>query len=126
MIAAHWALHAYVAGSLIFLSFGLSFQPKRLLAARPDAFEYLNTADQQLAERVMQETLETRGSGDLRLWRNDLTGNSGGFMALRTFKIKTGHFCRDYRETTIADSKLASRELTACRNRDGVWTMIEK
>ena len=126
MIAAHLARHACVMASLMVLGLGLSLHPNRLLASRSSVFERLNPADRQLAELVMQETLESRRSGDLRLWRNDVTGSSGAFMPLRTFKIKTGHFCRDYRETAVADSKMASRDLTACRNRDGVWTMIEK
>ena len=126
MIAARRALHACVVGLLFLLGLDLSLQSNRLLAARPDVFERLNATDRQHAERVMQETLESRRSGDLRLWRNDRSGNSGAFMPLRTYKIKTGHFCRDYRETAIADREMASRNLTACRNRDGVWTTIGK
>ena len=126
MIAGHRSLHACVAGSLVLLGLVSSLQPNRLLAARSDVFQSLHATDVQLAEFAMQETLESHRSGDPRHWRNDLTGNSGAFMPLRTFKIKTGHFCRDYRETAVADSKMASRDLTACRNRDGVWTMIEK
>jgi len=126
MIAAHRGLPAGVAGALVILSLVLSLQPIRLLAARHDVFERLDTGDLQLAAGTMQETLEHSSSGDLRLWRNDLTGNSGAFMPLRTFKIKTGHFCRDYRETALANRKMASRELTGCRNQNGVWTTIGK
>ena len=126
MTAARRALHVCVVGSLIVLGLGLSLHPNRLLASYHGVFDHLDAADRQLAENALQETLENRRSGDLRLWRNDSTGNSGAFMPLRTFKIKTGHFCRDYRETAIANSRMASRDLTACRNLDGMWTMTGK
>ncbi len=127
MTPARRAFRANVAGSLIALGLiGSSLQATRLLAARHDVFEGLNTADRQLAENTKQETLESRRSGDLGHWRNDLSGNSGTFMPLRTFKIKTGHFCRGYRESAIAGNEMASRDLTACRDLDGVWMTIGK
>ncbi len=122
MSAAHRARHVWVAGSLVVLGLGLSLQPTRLLAAPHGVFERLNAADRRLAEHAMQETLESRRSGELRIWHNHLTGSSGSIIPLRTFKVETGHYCRDYRETAIAKRKMASRNLTACRNQDGVWT----
>ncbi len=126
MIATHRARHACAVGSLVILGLGLSLLPNRLLASQHGVFDRQNAADRQLAARVMQETLESGRSGNPRFWRNDLSEGSGSFMPLRTYKIKTGHFCRDYRETAIADRRMASRDLTACRTQDGVWTTVGK
>ncbi len=111
--------------SLLIVALGLSLQPDWVLAAQHGVFGRIKDGDRQYAERALRETLESRSSGDPGFWRNESSGNSGAFTALRTFKIKTGNFCRDYRETAVVAQKMASRELTACRTTGGMWITIE-
>lgn len=111
---------------LAFLGLGLLALPDRLAVAAQSIYDRLNGGDLALARSVLQETLETQRSEEIRLWRNDATGNSGSVMPLRTFKIKTGHFCRDYRETVLAGRTMASRTGTACRSGNGLWVSIER
>ncbi len=113
-------------GSLFLLGLNICLPAKSGLASQHGVFDRLNGADLQFAEAALRETLETRVSGELQLWRNDATGRSGALMPLRTFKIDSGHFCRRYRETVVADRKMDSREMTACRSDEGIWVTIEK
>lgn len=117
---------ARTLGSLVLLGLNLCVLAKSALAAQHGVFDRLNGADLRLFEAVLQATLETRVSGELQFWRNEATGRSGAVMPLRTFKVDSGHFCRRYRETAVADRKMDSREMTACRSDDGVWITIEK
>lgn len=113
-------------GLVLFVCFGLALAPPRGLASYRDGFDHLNAADLRLAGSAKQSALERNPSGELQMWRNQGTGNSGAVMPLRSFKIKTGHFCREYRETAIAQRQMASRDLTACRTPDGKWITLER
>ena len=115
-----------VLEAVLILALGLTLAPHRSSASQQGVFEHLSAADLRLAGAAIQIALEGVRSGELHMWRNDATGNSGAYMPLRTFKIKTGHFCRDYRETAIARRKMATRNLTACRNEDGEWITVER
>ncbi|RMD62509.1 MAG: hypothetical protein D6826_07225 [Alphaproteobacteria bacterium] len=94
-------------------------------AAHGALFERLAPSDAELARVALQETLETRPSEEIYLWRNERTGRSGAITPLRTFRIKSGHFCREYRETVIVERKLATRTGVACRADDGTWVQVK-
>jgi surface antigen len=104
---------------------GFSFPPQGAGASQHMLFDRLTPGDIDLSRSVLQDVLETHRSQQMRLWRNDATGVSGSVMPLRTFKIKSGHYCRDYRETVVADGTMDSRDGTACRTDGGLWVRIE-
>ena len=112
--------------TILLLSFAAVLVPRQGSASQHEAFEHMGAADRNLADATIQSVLEDQPSGELNLWRNEASGVSGGVMPLRTFKIKTGHFCREYRETLVAESKLSSRIMTACRSDEGTWITVEK
>jgi surface antigen len=89
-------------------------------------FDGLAAGDTILARSTLQEGLETRRSQEVAQWRNDTTGNSGTVTPLRTFRIKTGFFCRDFRETLVTAGYPAERIGTACRREDGIWIRVER
>ncbi len=113
-------------GSLILLGLNLCLPAKSVLASQHGVFDRLNGADLRLAGAALQTTLETQVSGELKFWRNEVSGHSGAVMPLRTFKVDSGHFCRHYRETAVADGGMDTREMTACRSNEGIWITIEK
>jgi surface antigen len=91
-------------------------------AERPDRFyERLSAEDLKLVSVTLQRSLETKASSDRLDWRNPQSGNGGAFVPLRTFKIRNGYFCREYREDLVADKAAATRQVTACRRKDGRW-----
>jgi len=93
----------------------------------PDRFyDGLAAGDMALAHSMLQEGLETRRSQEVAQWRSNATGNSGTVTPLRTFRIETGFFCRDFRETLVTASSPAERAGTACRREDGVWIRVER
>lgn len=93
----------------------------------PDTFyNGLAAGDVALAHSTLQEGLETRRSQEVAQWRSNATGNLGTVTPLRTFRIETGFFCRDFRETLVAAGSPAERAGTACRREDGVWIRVER
>lgn len=121
--------HAFVLRAFSFLTIlglGLLDLPDRFAIAAQSIYDRLNGADASLAKSVLQEALENRGSQEIRLWRSESSGHAGSVMPLRTFKIKTGHYCRDYRETLLIDREMVSRVGTACRSSDGTWISVER
>ncbi|MEP5421995.1 MAG: hypothetical protein ABJQ21_16165, partial [Roseibium sp.] len=76
-----------------------------------------------LLAQTVQDALETRISGEpLHIsqdgdWSDVLT-------PIKTYKSKSGHWCRQYlRETTIGKMGLTIRG-TACRDENGLWTTV--
>ncbi|MFQ5774311.1 MAG: RT0821/Lpp0805 family surface protein [Kiloniellaceae bacterium] len=93
-------------------------------AAQGAFYDGLQAEDAARALSAFQQTLETRVSHRLAHWRNDATGTSGSVMPLRTFRIRTGHYCREYVETILATGKIMSRVGTACRDDGGAWIPV--
>lgn len=78
------------------------------------------------ARAILQKTLETKRSQEKAKWHNDTTGTSGTVTPLRTYRIKEGFFCRDFRETLIITGSPVERVGSACRRAEGVWIRVER
>lgn len=89
-------------------------------------YDGLVDSDRVFARASLQDALETRRSLQAAEWRNDASGNSGAIMPVRTFRIQSGHFCREFRESLVNAGALAERTGTACRREDGVWILVER
>lgn len=88
-------------------------------------FERLLPSDTALVQSALQETLETHRSAETRLWRNERSGRFGDVTPLRTFRVKSGYYCREFRETVTVDRNRAERRATACRTDDGTWVRVK-
>jgi len=92
-------------------------------AAEPH-YAGLDANERAHAEAALQEALETHLSGaPLRWSASDDT--AGSVVPLRTFRIATGHYCRDFRETVVASGETHDRQATACRDGKGIWHRVE-
>ena len=89
-------------------------------------YDRFEETDVQLAWSALQQTLETRVSNQSGLWDNDWNGSFGAVVPLRTFRIKTGTYCREFRETVVTADQTASRTGTACRTSNGEWIPVER
>ena len=69
----------------------------------------------------MQLVLETRPSGTSSRWNSG--GSYGQITPLRTFKTIKKVYCREFLEILGVPEKF--RIQTACRNRRGVWVIID-
>jgi len=74
------------------------------------------------ARETVQQALESHRSADTLEW--SLGGSMGSVTPLRTYKVKSGAFCRNYRETL--DNADRDRRRTACRTQDGRWLPLKR
>ncbi|HKY93806.1 MAG TPA: hypothetical protein VJL84_00820 [Kiloniellales bacterium] len=86
----------------------------------------LDDADRALAVAAVQEALEHRQSGESEAWRGTVAGVSGTVTPQRTFRIGSGHWCREFQEAVVLPGQAEIRLLTACRSQDdGRWIVVE-
>ena len=92
----------------------------------PDTFyDGLSTKAAVAARQAVQTALETRRSDETYEWRYG-NGSSGSVTPRRTFRIKTGHYCRDYSEILFKGSQPVSAARTACRGNQGTWQVVKR
>ncbi|WP_353621276.1 RT0821/Lpp0805 family surface protein [Labrenzia sp. R4_1] len=84
----------------------------------------LARSDQTMAEATFQNALEKSLSGKTSSWRNQETGASGSVTPVRTWKTRSGVYCRAYRENILLASGTRRQDNgTACRNKSGKWLL---
>ncbi len=114
--AAVVALVVGLSGAYYFAERGVERQIARLEAIR--------AADQEMLEAAVARALETHVSGVPAEWRNPDSGSRGTIEPVRTFKISTGEWCREYIhaiEFRGWRERRETRRAVACRKGDGVW-----
>jgi len=93
--------------------------------AGPAFYQKLARSDVALAWAAFQDVLESHLSRQSGTWANGATGNEGSVTPLRTYRIASGSYCRDYRERVTKSGRAIAHSGTACRNPDGVWIPVE-
>ena len=78
-------------------------------------------ADQDLYDDALFTALEKHPSGQTIAWTNPDTGTSGNITPVRTFKSKSGLWCREYDSMLTRDEGLESLRAIACREPQGTW-----
>ncbi len=84
----------------------------------------LTDEDVRLADNSLQHSLNTLPSNQQGRWHNAISSNSGSITPLRTYKSKTGYYCRDYKEQIRISKRQATYSETACRSSNGNWYPI--
>ncbi len=84
----------------------------------------LSSSAQGRADDTIQQALETLVSGKVARWQDPASGAKGSVQPLRTFKIRSGHFCRQFEEVVSRGMEQAIRVGTACRNDRGRWILV--
>ncbi len=92
---------------------------------RTSFYGALAESDVDLARSALQDTLETRVSGEPGNWQNGATGIEGSVTPLRTYRIASGTYCRDYQEIVTRPGRVLARSRTACRDVNGIWIPVE-
>jgi len=108
-----------IAGTFAFTSFWMQ---SRMDDAVSSLAAHMETERILLAQTV-QETLETKVSGE-----PVFIGQEGDWSEvltpIKTYRSKSGHWCRQYlRQTTFGGRELSIRG-TACRDGNGTWTTV--
>lgn len=84
----------------------------------------MNDRDRQLADAAVQRALESSASGSRVDWHNEHSGNRGSVSPLRTYRSRSGHFCREYEENLRVGRQAARYRDTACRAQAGDWRLL--
>lgn len=93
-------------------------------AAADPIYEGLDEQGRDAAQSAVQSALERYGSDVTYRWRSAQTPLSGRITPLRTFKIASGHYCRDFEEILITTSGVRLETQTACRDDGGRWLKV--
>ncbi len=92
---------------------------------RDPFYDGLSAEASAAAWQAVQTALETQRSDETYEWRYG-NGISGSVTPRRTFRIKTGHYCRDYSVVLFKGSQpAASSPRTACRGSQGTWRVVK-
>ncbi len=118
---------AAIAASIVAAVVGLSsayYFAERGVEREIARLEAVRSADQQMIQAAVSLALETYVSGTPAEWYNPDSGSRGRIEPVRTFKISTGQWCREYVHALEFHDWRELRETRraiACRGADGVW-----
>ncbi|MFO1350616.1 MAG: RT0821/Lpp0805 family surface protein [Gammaproteobacteria bacterium] len=119
---------ALSSGALLSLSSACSHAPPTASAplAQPSVgvLNQMSDQDVKLANLHVQRALETLVSGQSLSWRSKTGNHAGTVTPHRTYKAKSGFYCRVYAETITIDGVTEQVDGTACRNQRGRWEPI--
>ncbi|MFQ5466962.1 MAG: RT0821/Lpp0805 family surface protein [Kiloniellaceae bacterium] len=118
---------ASIAASLavVVVGLGASFiYANRQVEQRLARLEAYRVEDQRLIERTLALALEKYTSGTPAQWSNPATSSSGEIKPVRTFRVASGQWCREY----VSEARLRydgeayeTHRAVACREADGTW-----
>jgi surface antigen len=83
----------------------------------------LDDEDKRRAYVAEMQALESGPSGAPVAWRNPDSGRYGNVVP-GPFYEENGAACREYTHTVYIDGRPQTAHGTACRNRDGTWTVL--
>ncbi len=116
-----------IAASIVAVVVGLAgadYFAERSVGRELARLEALRAADQEMIEAAITVALEKHVSGQPARWYNPDSGSKGSVEPLRTFKISTGQWCREYAhaiEFRGWQERRATRHAIACREAGGRW-----
>jgi surface antigen len=118
---------AAIAASIIAVMVGIAganYFAERSVEREIARLEAIRAADQEMMEAALKLALEKHVSGSPARWRNPDSGSTGMVEPVRTFKIATGQWCREYANAVEfrgwRERRTTQRGI-ACREPDGTW-----
>ncbi len=77
--------------------------------------------DNQAIAEARTSALEGKISGTEVSWTNPDSGNFGTMIPVKTWRTKTGQYCREFEESITIDGAINVERGVACRTEDGKW-----
>lgn len=77
--------------------------------------------DKQAIAEARSSALERKISGTEVSWTNPDSGNFGTMIPVKTWRTKTGRYCREFEESITIDGAVNVERGVACRTEDGKW-----
>jgi surface antigen len=94
-------------------------------ASVPSPYRNLSGYERELARTTVQQTLETRLKNETGRWSSPQTGALGLITPLRTYRVTTGHYCREFVEIVSKWGEMRSALQRACRDDRGRWRRLD-
>ena len=89
-------------------------------------YDGLDENQMRLAKGAVQTALEKNLSYETRRWSVAGQAMDGFVVPMRTYKIKSGHYCREFLEgVTFGEKGTVSLLQTACRSDAGEWIIVK-
>lgn len=82
--------------------------------------------EKRILAGTVNQALETKVSGQPVSWEAPDTGKRGAITPVRTYRSKSGHWCREYRIQVTAVGKNRSWKGVACRTPKNGWITVEE
>ena len=81
----------------------------------------MSSRDSSAMIRARDEALEKKVSGSEVSWKNPDSGSFGNFVPTKTWRTKTGQYCREFEKAKYAGGVSTTEYGVACRINDGHW-----
>ena len=117
-----------IAASLLIAAFGLAgafYVAEQRVQTQIAAYEARWKAGQRALEAALQDTLETTASGAEVSFASGEAGIQGSISPTRTYRSRTGHWCREFSEIVESGGAREHRRGLACRKDSGSWRRLE-
>jgi surface antigen len=117
-----------IAASLFIAAFGLGgsfYIAEQRVQKQIAAYEERWTTGQRALEAALQDALETKASGKEVSFAADQADIQGRISPTRTYRSRSGHWCREFSEVIEIDGAREFRRGLACREESGVWARLE-
>ena len=96
-------------------------------ATHPDPlYRDLDVHSRVLAEEAVQLALEKVVRKRTHQWHDGASGSFGMVTPQRTFRIKSGQYCREYTEVVYSSGGPNSGVRVACRDDEGTWIPMDR
>jgi len=117
-----------IAASLLIAAFGLAgafYVAEQRAQTQIAAYEARWKAGQRALEAALQDTLETKASGTEVSFASGTADFQGRISPTRTYRSRTGHWCREFSEVIESGGVREHRRGLACREDSGGWQRLE-
>lgn len=81
--------------------------------------------DRMMAEKSSQQALEYSPSGTSIEWHNPDSGNHGMITPTKTYKGRSGGYCREFTQEIVVGGEKKKAYGRACRQPDGAWKIVQ-
>ncbi len=117
-----------LAASLIIAASGLAgafFIAEKRAERQIATYEARWQAGQRALEAALQDALENRASGTEVSFASGEAGIEGRINPTRTYRSRSGHWCREFSEIIETAAGREFRRGLACREESGGWQRLE-
>ncbi len=100
---------------------GVNYLANQRVEQEIDQLRAAAEGDRQAREQAFAQALEKLVSGQTASWENPDSGRRGSITPVRTFKNRSGQWCREYAAAEWLGDKRELQRAIACREGEGLW-----